>query len=91
MFDLSVGQESEGKQVLSGHQTLLNILADLNIAVNRMVSILSLISNSASLLSKPLRAVLSAPNTISIILTQMFHNIFHLFGKIKVFVFIFPQ
>ena len=50
-------------------RTLLSILTDLNNTLVWMVSILPLISNSNSLLSKPLWTVPSSPNKIGIIVT----------------------
>ena len=53
-------------------RTLLSIMADLNNAVTLMVSIHLPISNSTSLLSKPLGTIPTAPLTIGITVTLMF-------------------
>ena len=57
-------------------KALLSILADLNHAVVWVVSILPLISNSSSFLSKYLGTVPSAPTTIGITDTLMFSSFF---------------
>ena len=62
-------------------RTLLNILANLNNVVVWMVSSLPLISSS--FLSKPWWTVLSAPTTISITVTLMFHSFFSSLEKSK--------
>ena len=54
--------------------TLLSILANLNNAVVLMVSTCPLISKSSSLFTNPLGIVPSAPITISITITFMFHS-----------------
>ena len=59
-------------------RTLLSILADLSNAMVRMVSILPLISNSSSLSFKLLGTVPSAPITIGITVTLIFHSYFSL-------------
>ena len=64
-------------------------LAHINYAVIFMVLILTLISNSSSLLSKPLETVPSAPTTIGNTITFMFHSFFKLSSKIQVFVYVF--
>ena len=56
--------------------TRLRILADLNNAVVRMVSVRRAISNSSSFLPNILGIVLSSPKTTGITVTFMFHNIF---------------
>ena len=53
-----------------------------------MVSILSLISNSSRPLSKPLRNVLSAPTTVGITVTIIFHSFLSSLAKSK-YLFIF--
>ena len=66
------------KENKSSHQisrTLLSIPVDLNNAVVEMISILLLISNSASLFSKPLGTVSNIASTIGISVTLMFNNI----------------
>ena len=68
--------------------TLLSILADLNNAVIWMVSILPLIFNSSSLVSKPLETVPSAQITIGITVTFMFHNVLSSLTKSQ-YLFIF--
>ena len=55
-------------------RTLLSIQADLNNALVWMVSIHSPISNSSSPLTKPVGTVPSAPVTIVITVTLMFHS-----------------
>ena len=65
----SLSLESERQQV---SRTLLSILADLNKAVVRIISILPPISHSPS----HLETVPSAPITIGITVTFMFHNFF---------------
>ena len=54
----------------------LSILADLNNAIVWMVSTRLLISKSSSTFTNPLVTVLSAPITISITVTYMFHSFF---------------
>ena len=54
--------------------TFLSILADLNNAVLRMVSIRPAISNSSRSFSKPWKSVQSAPVKIGITVTLMFHR-----------------
>ena len=63
--------DSKSPQVF---RTLLSILADLNNAEVWRLSALSLISNSTSPLTKPPWIVPSAPITIGITATFMFHN-----------------
>ena len=59
-------------------RTLLSILADLNTAiVTWMVSTYPVISKSSSLCTNPLVTVPSAPITIGIIVTFMFHSFFN--------------
>ena len=70
-------------------RTLLSILADLNNAEIWMVSILPLFSNSSSLFSECLGTVPGAPFIIGITVTLMFHRLFLLSSKIRVFVCIF--
>ena len=57
-------------------RTLLSILTDLNNAVVLMVSTRPLISKSPSLFINPLVTVPSAPVTISLTVTLMFHSFF---------------
>ena len=57
-------------------RTLLSILADLNNSVLLMVMARPLISNSSSPLTKPLGTVTSAPITIGITATFMFHRFY---------------
>ena len=57
-------------------RTLLSILANLNNAVIWMVFARSLISNSSSPLIKPFEIIQSAPITINITISLMFHNFF---------------
>ena len=57
-------------------RTFLSILADLNNAVVKIVSARSTLSNSSSTFTKLLRIVPSAPITIGITLTFMFHGFF---------------
>ena len=78
-------------------RTFLSIPADLNNAVVWIVLACPSISNSSSLLTKLLGFIPSAPITIGITITFMFHNFFsslarfkHLFVPLFVF-FIFPQ
>ena len=54
-------------------RTLLSIAADLDNAIVWMISILPLIFNSATLISKPLETVPSAPTIIDITVTFIFH------------------
>ena len=61
-------------------RTLLSILPDFYNAELRMISILSLISDSSSLFSKHLRTIPSVQTTISITVTLMFHHF--KFGRI---------
>ena len=61
---------------------LLNILADFNGCVIWMVLILSLITSSPNLFSRPLETVLRAPTTTVIPIT-MFHNFFSSLAKWK--------
>ena len=56
--------------------TLLSILADLSIDVVWMVLARPPMSNSSSPLTKPFGTVLSAPITIGITITFMFHSFF---------------
>ena len=58
-------------------RTLLSILADLNNVIVWMVSIRPLISKSFSPCTTPLLTVLSAPITIGITVTFMFHSFFN--------------
>ena len=67
-------------------RTLLNILTDLNNAVVWIVSALPSIYNSFKPFTKPYGIVSSAPITISITVTFIFHNFFWFYGKIKIFV-----
>ena len=57
-------------------RTLLSILADLNNAVDWMVSTRSLISKFSSPFNNPSVTVPRAPITIVIMVTFMFHNFF---------------
>ena len=59
-------------------RTFLSILADLNNAVVWMVSAGSLISNSSSFLTKTQGIVPSAPITIGVTVTFIFHGFFFL-------------
>ena len=70
VFHWRVG-DSKSPQV---SRTQPNILADLNNAVVWMVLVLPQISKSSSSFSKLLEAVLSAPITIGITVTFMFHS-----------------
>ena len=65
--------ESEWQQV---PRTLLSILVNLNNAVVWIVSSCPPISKSSSLLTKHLRIVLSAPITVAITVSFMFHKFF---------------
>ena len=64
-------------------RTLLSILTDLNNDVIWMVSILPPMPNSSSSFSKPLGSVQSAPSTIDIILTLIFHSFFSSLARSK--------
>ena len=66
-------------------RTPLSILADINNAVVRMVSICPLISKSSSLFINPLGIVPSALITTSITVTFMFHSFFFLFSSLFTF------
>ena len=66
-------------------RTLLSIFVDLNNAVVRMISICPLISKSFSLFTKVWGIVPSAPITIAITVTFMFH-IFLFSGKVLVLI-----
>ena len=71
----------------------LSILADLNNDVARLVSVRTLIPNSFYPFTKSLRIVPSAPNTISITVTFMFHSLFvfsSLEGSMHLSLFSFP-
>ena len=70
VFHSSLG-DSKSPQV---SRTLHSIQIDLNYAVVCIVSILPLISNTSSLFSKLLETVPSAPITIGITVTLIFHN-----------------
>ena len=59
-----------------GTRTFLSILADLNNAIVWVFLILALIFNSFNPLNKPLMTVPSAPATIGITVTFMFHRFF---------------
>ena len=72
---------SDGKSQVS--RTLLSILADLNNAVVWMVSTHSLISKSSSPCTNPLVTVPSAPITIGITLTFIFHSFFNSLAKFR--------
>ena len=70
--------------------TFLSILADLNNVVVLMVLIRLPISNSSSLLIKPLETVTSVPITSAITVT-MFHSFFSSLARSKFWYFIsFP-
>ena len=70
-------------------RTLLSILADLNNAVLSIVSSRPLIFKSSSPCFNPLRTVPSAPITIDITVTFMFHIFFQFSSKISVLIFLF--
>ena len=70
-------------------KTLLNILADFNNTVDWMVLILSLISTRSSPFSRVLGTILSSPTMIGFTLTLMSHSFFQLFGKVRVFIYLF--
>ena len=73
---------SDSKSLLvSG--TLLSILVDLNNVVIGMVSILPLISNSSTPFTNPLENIPSAPITIGITVTLMFHSFLSSLAKSK--------
>ena len=73
-FGLPLGLNASKSSQVS--RTLLNILTDLYNAVFCVVSILSQISNSFNLFSKPLATIPSVPTTIGITDTFMFHSFF---------------
>ena len=70
--------DSKSPQVF---RTLLNILADLINTVVWVVSTRPLISNSSSSFTRSLRIVQSAPVTIDIMLTFMFHSVLSSLAK----------
>ena len=64
-------------------RTLLSILASLDITVVSMVSARPPISNSSSPITKPVGTVPSAPITIGISVTIMFHSSFSSLARSK--------
>ena len=70
-------------------RTLLSILAVLNSAVVWMVSTRSPTSKSSSPFSNPLVTVPTAPITIGIIVTCMFHSFFQFPSKVEVLIPLF--
>ena len=72
--------------LIRASRILLSILADVNNSVDWIVWIYSPISNSSSLLSKPIRTVPRIP--IIICITVMFHS-FSFIGMIQVLVYLF--
>ena len=70
-------------------RTLLSILAVLNNAVIWMVSTRPPTSKSSSPFSNPLDTVQSAPITIGIIVTCMFHSFFQFPSKVEVLILLF--
>ena len=77
-FPLSL---SDSKSIQNS-RTLLSILAN---PINAVICIFLILP----LISKPLRTIPSAPTTIDIPITFMFHSFFHLSGKILVFAYLF--
>ena len=83
IFPWSVG-DSKSPQ---GCRTLFSILANLNNDVVWIVLIRPPISNSSSLLSNPLGSIPSAPITVGITVTFMFHS--YLISPARSFTFYF--
>ena len=79
-------KESSSLQV---SRTLLSILANLNNAVLWMVSILPPIFDSSNPLFNALETVPSAPTTIGITVTWMFHRFFLVLWQSPIFVYLF--
>ena len=69
--------------------TILNILADLNNTVVRMVPTRSLISKSSNPCINRLVTVSSAPVSIDITVTLMFHSFFQFSSKVYVLISLF--
>ena len=80
-WSLSVSKSSQSSR------NLLSILADLNNAVVRTVSIRPLISKSSCPFTHPLLTVPRVPITIGITVTLMYHNFFKVEVLILLFVF----
>ena len=78
---LSISKSPQSSRIL------LSILSDLTNAVVRMVSAHPPISNSSSPLIKPWRIVSSAPITIGITVTFMFHSFLVLRPGLSTFLF----
>ena len=78
--------DSKSTQVCS---TLLSILAVVNNTVVWMVSTRPPTSKSSSPFNNPLVTVLSAPITIGIIVTWMFHRFFQFPSKVEVLILLF--
>ena len=74
--------ESEWQQVSSSLQELSENSSYLHNAIVWMVSILPSISICSNPLSKPMRTVPSAPTTIGITVTHMFHSLFDFFSSL---------
>ena len=72
-----LSEESKWQQVF---RIILSILINLNNALVWRELILPLISISSKLFSRPLATVPSAPTTISIPFTLMFHSVFLVLG-----------
>ena len=81
----SLSLEFEWQQDFSG----LSILTGPNKDVVWIISACPSISNSASLLTKPLRIVSSAPITVVITVTSMFHSFFSTLARCKYCLFSF--
>ena len=62
---------------------ILNIFAELSSTVVWMVSIISQISNSATLISQPLKTVPSVPTSTGITVTFMFYDFFDSLARSK--------
>ena len=75
-FDWSLNEKSS--QVSS---TLLSILTNLNNAVVRIISILSLIFNFSSFLFKSLRIIPKAPTIVCITIIFMFYSLFSFLAR----------
>ena len=69
-------------------RNLLSILANLNNAVVRIVSILSLIPNFSNLFSKLLGTVLRVSTIIGITFTLLYQSFFQFSGKVQIFVYL---